>query len=265
MRKQLCLLMLLVAGLLPAQAWTAEEKKAKDPLQSLFAVDKSSGINGRVRALHEADLASVMNARIKRVAVREGDGFRKGDLLVEFDCAVEFAELSRAKSAWQAASEKAKVSQELVELDSISKIELVMAKSEAVKAKAEMNIWQERVRRCRVYAPFDGHVADLYLHAHEYARAGQKLMKILDDTHFEVEALIPSRWLTSMTLGMPFSLVIDETGMTYQARVMRVGAEIDSVSQTVKMIGEIQGDTRGLIAGMSGRLIMPFSQGMPAQ
>jgi len=239
---------------------------AADPLDdqassNLFSVDRDSGINGRIKAVNHAEIASVMDARIKQIPVREGDGFRKGDLLVEFDCAVEFAELSRADASFKAASERAQVSKELVELDSMSKLELVMARSEAAKARAEQQIWQEKVRRCRVYAPYNGHVAALYVQPYEYARPGEKLMKILDDTRLEVEALIPSSWLTSITLGMPFSLIIDETGMTYQAAVKGIGAEIDSVSQTVKLIGVVQGDNRGLIAGMSGRLIMPFAHG----
>jgi len=235
---------------------------SSDP-NSLFSVDRDSAINGRIKAVNHAEIASVMDARIKQIPVREGDGFRKGDLLVEFDCAVEFAELSRADASYKAAAERAQVSKELVELDSISKLEFVMAKSEATKALAEQQIWQEKVRRCRVYAPYNGHVAALYVQPYEYARPGDKLMKILDDTRLEVEALIPSSWLTSITLGMPFSLVIDETGATYQAAVKGIGAEIDSVSQTVKLIGVIQGDNRGLIAGMSGRLIMPFASGAP--
>jgi len=236
---------------------------AGHPDMSLFSIEKDSAINGRVRAVNHAEISSVMDARIKQIPVREGTGFRKGDLLVEFDCAVEYAELSRADATYKAARERAQVSQELVELDSISKLELVMAKSEATKARAEQKIWQERVRRCRVYAPYNGHVAAMHVQPYEYARAGDKLMKILDDTRLEVEALIPSAWLTSIQLGMPFSLVIDETGATYQARVKNIGAEIDSVSQTVKLIGVIDGDNRGLIAGMSGRLMMPFATSGP--
>lgn len=257
---------LLAVGLMlsVAQAFAADDTSASD-VRDLFSLDKSTSINGRVRAIHEAELASVMNARIKRVAVQDGDGFRKGDVLVEFDCAVEFAELSRAKSAYQAARERARVSKELVELKSIGKLDYVMAKSEAVKALAEQNIWKERVRRCKVAAPFNGHVANVHIHAHEYARAGDRLMKILDDTHFEVEALIPSSWLPLIKKGMDFSLHVDETGKDYQAMVKGLGSEIDSVSQTVKMIGEIKGDTSGLIAGMSGRLIMPFADGKTAK
>lgn len=254
--RPLCLLMCAV--------WLSSPALAADPTDttdanSLFSVDRDSAINGRIKAVNHAEIAAVMDARIKQIPVREGDGFRKGDLLVEFDCAVEFAELSRADAAYKAAAERAQVSKELVELDSISKLELVMARSDAEKARAEQQIWQEKVRRCRVFAPYDGHVAALYAQPYEYARPGDKLMKILDDTRLEVEALIPSSWLTSITLGMPFSLLIDETGVTYQAAVKGIGAEIDSVSQTVKLIGVIQGDNRGLIAGMSGRLIMPFA------
>jgi len=249
---------LFLIAALPLQA---AENAVNEPQQSLFSLENDSAINGRVRAMQHAELSSVMDARIKRITVQEGSGFRKGDLLVEFDCALENAELSRANATYETATERAQISQELVELDSISKLELVTAKSEAVKARAEQRIWQEKVRRCRIYAPYNGHVAVMHVQPYEYARAGNKLMKILDDTQFEVEALIPSNWLTSMTMGMPFSLVIDETGMTYQAAVKNIGAEIDSVSQTVKLVGIIQGDTRGLITGMSGRLIMPFSEG----
>jgi len=253
----------LFLGMILAPSAFAADAPPESDMNNLFSVDRSSAINGRIRAVNHAEIASVMDARIKQIPVREGDGFRKGDLLVEFDCAVEFAELSRAEASYKAAKEKAQVSQELVQLDSISKLEAVMAKSEATKAFAEKQIWQEKVRRCRVYAPYDGHVAALYVQPFEYARPGDKLMKILDDTRLEVEALIPSNWLTSIKLGMPFSLVIDETGVTYQATVKSIGAEIDSVSQTVKLIGVIQGDNRGLIAGMSGRLIMPFDNSAP--
>jgi len=248
--------------LMPMLSAQAAELTPGTGSQGLFSVEKDSAINGRVRAKQHAELSSVMGARILRIPVQEGSGFRKGSLLVEFDCAVENAELSRANATYKTAKERAQISQELIDLDSISKLELVMAKSEAVKAKAEQRIWQEKVRRCRIYAPYDGHVAVLHVQPYEYARAGDKLMKILDDTQFEVEALIPSNWLTQMTMGMPFSLIIDETGMTYQATVKNIGAEIDSVSQTVKLVGVIQGDTRGLITGMSGRLMMPFADGV---
>jgi len=258
-RRFLFTLSIFTLSALPVQA---AELASDSSTQGLFSVENSSGINGRVRAIHYAELSAVMNARIQRITVQEGDGFRKGNLLIEFDCAVENAELSRATATYETATERAQISQELVDLDSISKLELVTAKSDAVKARAEQKIWQEKVRRCRIYAPYNGHVAALHVQAYEYARPGDKLMKILDDTQFEVEALIPSNWLTRMTMGMPFSLIVDETGMTYQATVKNIGAEIDSVSQTVKLVGVIQGDTRGLIAGMSGRLVMPFDNGV---
>ena len=41
--------------------------------------------------------------------------------------------------------------------------------------------------------------------------------------------------------------------VTYPARVQRVGAKVDPVSQTVKVHAEIEGNFPELIAGMSGR------------
>ena len=47
---------------------------------------------------------------------------------------------------------------------------------------------------------------------------------------------------------------IDETGLTYPAKITRLGARIDPVSQSLKVAAVIDGRFAELIAGMSGRV-----------
>ena len=49
---------------------------------------------------------------------------------------------------------------------------------------------------------------------------------------------------------------IDETGKTYPAKVQRIGARVDPVSQSIKLTAAIDGRFPDLIAGMSGRVAL---------
>jgi hypothetical protein len=51
----------------------------------------------------------------------------------------------------------------------------------------------------------------------------------------------------------PQSEAARATEKVYRARVTRLGGRVDPISQSIKMIGEITGDTPDLLAGMSGR------------
>lgn len=52
-----------------------------------------------VRSFETAAIASEVNARITYLPAREGDTFRKGDVLVEFDCRRAIAEHDAAEAS----------------------------------------------------------------------------------------------------------------------------------------------------------------------
>ena len=63
---------------------------------------------------------------------------------------------------------------------------------------------------------------------------------------------MPSAWLRWLKTGFAFSVAVDETGKTYPATVVRTGARVDPVSQSIKVIGRITENAPELIPGMSG-------------
>jgi hypothetical protein len=72
-------------------------------------------------------------------------------------------------------------------------------------------------------------------------RPGQALLDILDDSALELEFLVPSRWLSWLQQGTEFQVRIDETGKTYPAKVQRLAARVDPVSQSIKVNAAIHG------------------------
>ncbi|MDD5581084.1 MAG: biotin/lipoyl-binding protein [Methylobacter sp.] len=64
---------------------------------------ESAEIRAQLNALHSSILSSEMAAKIIQLNVQEGERFKKGDLLVAFNCAEQQAQLKKAQAIVQAA------------------------------------------------------------------------------------------------------------------------------------------------------------------
>jgi RND family efflux transporter MFP subunit len=198
-------------------------------------------------------LSSEMAARIDRITTKVGDHFQKGDVLVEFDCAVPRAQEQRARAVQMQAEKTYTIDQRLVALRSMGQLELDVAGAEVEKAKADVAGAVAITSKCTIVAPFSGITVDQKARAFQYTTPGQPLLDILDDHGLEVELIAPSRWLSWLKTGYAFQVRIDETDKTYAAKITRLSGRVDPISQSVKVIGEITGDAPELMAGMSGR------------
>jgi hypothetical protein len=52
-----------------------------------------------------------------------------------------------------------------------------------------------------------------------------------------------------------FKIEVDETGKSYPARITRLGAKVDSASQSLEITAIILGEHTELLSGMSGTAV----------
>jgi len=201
-------------------------------------------------------LSSEMAGRIDSIATKVGEHFKKGDVLVVFDCALQRAQEAHASAVQMQAEKTYSIDERLVALKSMGKLELDVAAAEVAKAKADVAASQSLTSKCSIAAPFSGVTADQKARAFQYTTPGQPLLDIIGDGGLDVELIAPSRWLAWMKSGYKFQVHIDETGKDYPAQVTRFGGRVDPVSQSIKVIGEITVEAPALMAGMSGRAII---------
>lgn len=206
-------------------------------------------------------IASEVGARISRINVVEGGRFRAGQVLVVLDCSMQQAQLQKAKAVLAAAENTYQANRRLEELRSVGKVELDQSQAEVAKAKADVAASAVTLSKCTIAAPFAGRVAEQKAREQQYVQPGQPLLDILDDTVLELEFIVPSRWLVWLKPGYAFQVSIDETGKTYPAKVQRIGARVDPVSQSVKLSATVDGKFPELIAGMSGRVTLSAPAG----
>jgi RND family efflux transporter MFP subunit len=201
-------------------------------------------------------VAAEIGARIQRLPVGEGGAFKAGQALVGFDCSLQQAQLARTRVALDLAQKQQATQARLHELNATGRQELELAEGEVAKQRAELAQMQVVLSKCTINAPFAGRVAEQKVREQQYVQPGQVMLEIIDDSVLEVEFIMPSRWLAQVRAGAAVQIAVDETGRSYPARVQRVGARVDPVSQSVKVVAAIDGRPPELMAGMSGRLVI---------
>jgi RND family efflux transporter MFP subunit len=208
-------------------------------------------------------LAAEIGAKIDHITAQEGQAFRAGQVLVSLDCSLQRAQQQRARAELQGAEKILVANRRLAELHSIGEVELETSVAQVEKLRAELAYVDATLAKCTVIAPFSGRIAEQKAREQQFVQAGQPLLDILDDSALELEFIVPSRWLAWLKTGHAFKVVIDETGQTYPARITRLGARVDPVSQSVKAAAAIDGRFPDLIAGMSGHLLLAPPAGTP--
>jgi membrane fusion protein, multidrug efflux system len=249
-----CIVTILLAVGSIAVVW------AEEPILSpnVTTLEKQE-IRAQLSPLRYTILASELNAKINSINVKEGDHFSSGQKLVRLDCALQGAQLQRAKAV-QDFSEKTYIAnQQLLALRSVGQLELDTSKAEVDKSRADVLLINTTLQKCDILAPFSGRVAEQKMRAEQYVQAGQPILEILDDSELELEFIVPSHWLRWLTADYPLQVKIDETNEIYPAKITRLGARIDPISQSIKVAAVIDGQFAELIAGMSGRvdLVVP--------
>lgn len=227
------------------------------PCAALAATDAPpASVRAQLQARRYTTLSAEVTAKVSALPRVEGDRFAPGDLLVALDDSLPRAQLQRAEAEAQAARVALQSAESLGKLSSIGRVELEQARAAVARTEAEASAARSLLAKCRVEAPFPGRIAEQKIRELQFVQAGQPLLEIIDDSALELEFIVPSRWLAWLREGMTFSVAIDETNKTYPARLTRVGARVDPVSQTIKVTGLIDGNFAELLAGMSGRVAL---------
>jgi RND family efflux transporter MFP subunit len=207
---------------------------------------------GVLRARQQATLSSELAGRVLELPYAEGQSFDTGAVLARFDCAAYEAQMRAADAAARAAQQQLAQTERLAALNSVGEFDVAIAQSRRAEAQAQAQVYRVQVGRCTLKAPFAGQVVSREVQPFESVASGAPLLSIVDNSALEIHLLVPSRWVSRLQPGTPFSFIPDETGQPLQASVSRLGARIDEGSQTLLLIAELPADSKGLLAGMSG-------------
>jgi membrane fusion protein, multidrug efflux system len=217
-----------------------------------------------ILAAEESTLSSQMAGRISSVKVGLGDGFKKGAALIEFDCSEQRAQLRAADAEWLGARETHLARMRLQALGAAGELEVTLAAAAADRAKGQVDYRRAQMAYCRVAAPYGGNVARLRVKVAESVPAGQPLIDVVNTSVLKAQMFVPAAWVAWIKPGARLVIHVKEIGQSFDARVSRLNARVDGVSQQLEVEARIdKGKSGGLLPGMVGTAV--FEQAVREQ
>ncbi len=261
-------------SVLSERAQAVEKPPATEPLSvsvSQIRIDQSYTVSreftGQIEAPQSADISFEQGGIIQEVLVDEGNEVKKGQILALLDDRLLRAEVNRlnaSKDALAAQLELARLTNDRQEklkdrgfataqtADqtrlSIKELEARMMEMDAMILSAEI-----RLEKAKIFAPFDGKVSQRNLDPGNTVGQGQSVVAIVESGSPVFRVGVDPRLAETIALGdlVKVSLV----GAEYDARIIGVLPQVDSVTRTRIIRAELETDN-ALAFGETGRLAL---------
>ncbi len=239
---------------------------------------------GTVRAAESSTLSSQIMGTITRIAVREGDHVRAGQVLVSIDAAQLTSQSERAHASVIAIgqqivaaesdaalasstlkrfemlkAQKSVSPQEFDEVESRSKAadaRLAAVRSQQAEAKAAEASARTMQSYTRIRAPFDGVVTERKVDPGAMAVPGSPLLTIEKAGPLRLEVSVDESLLQSVRSGASVAVVIDALGSSpVQGKIAQIVPAADTASHSF-LVKIALPDQPGLHSGMFGHAML---------
>jgi RND family efflux transporter MFP subunit len=208
-------------------------------------------VRGTVEAERHAVISSELAARIVSLPRRDGESFRKGDIIVGLDCALYQAQLASARADLSIATQTLASNRELEKRSAVSPFAVAISAAEQQRAAANVQSADINVSHCQIRAPYDGSVVAALANENETVAPGSQLISIIDTGSVHIRLAMPSDTMQWIKPGIPFEFKTDESTERVPAAIAIVGAHIDLVNHSVLVIG-LPSSRHKLLSGMNG-------------
>lgn len=203
----------------------------------------------------ETTLSSQMAGRIRKVHFGLGDTVSAKSVILEFECEEQDAQVQAAEADYRGARETHLSKLRLQALGAAGELEVTVAAAAADKAKSQVTLRESQLAYCKVAAPFGGRLVKLRVKQSESVNAGQPLLDLVNPSSLKAQLYVPAAWLTWLKTGMQFSVKTAPDGPVYRARISKLNARVEGVSQSLELEGRFEGPTQGLLPGMVGTAV----------
>jgi RND family efflux transporter MFP subunit len=230
---------------------------AAAPAPEKPAAPSKSGLEvaALVVAGEETTLSSQMGGRVRHVKVGLGDRVKKGARLLDFDCSEQKAQFDSAEAEYRAARETHLARLRLQALGAAGELEVTVAAASADKARGQMEVRRSQLAYCGVNAPFAGAVARVRVKGAESVNLGQPLIDMVNPASLKAQMFVPASWVAWLRIGTPLTINVAETGQSFKAKVSKLNARVDGVSQQLELEARIEKGANRLLPGMVGSAV----------
>lgn len=225
---------------------------------------RSVPLTGSLKPFAEAVVKAKIAGELQRLAVREGEAVKKGQVLGRIDpteaearVAERQADLEGARSQLQLAQKNHANQKALLERGFISKnafdsteSSLEVARARVNAAEAALAVTRKALQDTVLAAPMDGIVAQRHAEPGERLPVDGRVITLADVSRLEMAAPVPAAEIAAVRVGQEVSFAVEGyNGRAFTGRVERINPVASSGSRSVDIYLVVENADRALRGG----------------
>lgn len=220
-------------------------------------VDRVS-LSADLEPQRRAVLAAEVPGTVERMSVEEGQAVGRGDLIAAVDTRALEQRAAEAEALARQAEAERDRAEALFQRRSITKQQMLEATTQAEVAEARLASARLDLAKSRIRAPWAGRIADKRVEVGDYVVPGQAVVELVAVGRLKVVASAPASDVPYLEEGTPVEITVDALpGESFEGRIVRLGAELDTASRSLDVEAEIGNSDGRLRPGMLARMEVP--------
>lgn len=214
-------------------------------------------LTGAVQADRQVTVAAEEGGTVTRILVDKGQSVTQDEVLVRLDDELLRAQRDEAQAQAGLAAEMWRRKQRLYEDDGIgTEGEYLEARYTADQTRARLDLFEARLKRLAVRAPFDGILETRFVEVGSVVSPGQAVAHVLDLEPLKVAAGVPERYAVDVVPGSRAVVAFAALSDTCDATVSFVGAAVHGGHRTFPIELDLERPVRGAKPEMVAEVLL---------
>ncbi len=206
---------------------------------------------GRITEAHEISLGFKTAGQIARIHAHEGNFVHQGDLLAELDDTDYRLAVDALQIQYNQLQDEVKRTAQLLNQKSISINDYEKASAGLKQLGIQLQANQNKLNYTKLYAPTDGYIQSVNFSPAEMVDAGTALFTLMDVSHMEVTADIPSTLYQQRSRFVRFSGNVAGVAETFPLNLLSLTPKADGNQLYRLRLAFAKQPNRSLTAGMN--------------
>lgn len=244
-----------------------KDDKGKKMPQAVTAIvanpqnfENKLSLSGSIEANEQVDIRSEVSGIVEKIYFNEGSNVSKGQVLFKVNDVELRAQLSKAQTAQNLASENERRAKLLLEKEAISREEYDIASADFKSAKAETQLINAQLGKTSVRAPFSGKIGLRSISPGTYVTAETLVAKLVNSSQVKITFSVPEKYASQMKIGSSVSFTVAGSDNKFSAQIYAIEPEIAVDTRTLRMRAIADNSGGKLLPGTFANVDLPLQE-----
>lgn len=217
-------------------------------------------LSGSIEANEQVDIRSEVSGIVESINFTEGTTVSKGQVLFKVNDLELRAQLGKAKTAQNLASENARRAKLLLDKEAISREEYDIASADFKSAQSETQLINAQLAKTTVRAPFSGKIGLRSISKGTYVTPETVVAKLVNNTQVKITFSVPEKYSSQMKDGNAISFTVAGSSEKFIAKIYALEPEVDVDTRTLRVRAIAQNPKGKLLPGTFANVLLPLDK-----